>query len=655
MRTDNASKALVLPTFALSITGSLSLVISGELTTVMLMPGLAVFYGYYRLFQGKPPLDKYVIGTLSAITASMIYFDTYFITKLFLESIAHMTITFQAIKSFDLKEPWDYLQVYFMALLQLVITSELTYSPIFGLVFLVFLAIFISTIVVSHFIQEGTLGRFKLRRPLAYISGLVLLLAVVFFLVIPRVGGGLFGKKQQKGIKTVGFSGTVNFGSFGDVLEDQTIVFRADVSGRTLPLYWRGVALDSFDGVSWSETIKGRSRIAKTDNRFVIRSLTAPVTYQKIYLEPSDTEVIFGLGEIIGIDASVRYIEMDYQEGIYVPYKRNKRFEYAVYSIEGESNYPYSITKNRYLQFPEGIDRKRMIKFADSISSKEKAPLGKANLIDGYFTSRYKYNLKVKPPPAGVNPIENFLYNTKEGYCEYYATSMVLMLRSLGIPARIVTGYYGGDVNDIGNYIIVRQRNAHAWVEALIDNKWRRFDPTPLLDITDIQDAFALYTDSIRMFWYRYVVGFSSYDQRRLLDFISSPQIGDLGKSPVSIGKFSVPQYSIYIIIIALSALLIILLIRKKQKLSKETIAYLKFRTAVKKAGGDIGHDSTPDEVINSARSLGFDQEAVELIKLYEEARFGGRELDDSERRRIQRLASFHPNSPIKGTKVHGV
>ena len=121
-----------------------------------------------------------------------------------------------------------------------------------------------------------------------------------------------------------------------------------------------------------------------------------------------------------------------------------------------------------------------------------------------------------------MGPIEDFLFNTKKGYCEHYASSMVLMLRSLGIPSRVVTGFYGGEKNEYGAYLIVRKSNAHSWVEALTDGRWKRFDPTPTVAIMR-PSAVDLMLDSLQLNWSRYVVGFSFSDQREILRGLTMP------------------------------------------------------------------------------------------------------------------------------------
>jgi hypothetical protein len=135
-------------TAVLAFTGCISLVISGEVNPLMSLTGIGLFPGYYRFLRGMPCAPKWAISGCSVLTLFVFFFDALIISNDYFLAVAHLTITFQAIKSFDLKEPWDHLQVYFMALLQLIIISELIYSIAFGIIFIFFLIAFVSVIVI---------------------------------------------------------------------------------------------------------------------------------------------------------------------------------------------------------------------------------------------------------------------------------------------------------------------------------------------------------------------------------------------------------------------------------------------------------------------------------------------------------------------------
>src|SRR5512134_827696 len=145
-------------TAILALTGCLSLLITGEVNLLMCLGGLTLFPGYYRFFKGYPQASKRA-GAILAQAALLVFLaDASIISGDVFLAVAHMTITFQGIKSFDLKEPWDHLQVYFMSLLQLIIASELTRALAFGVIFIVFMILLVTAMVFSHFLKEGALG-----------------------------------------------------------------------------------------------------------------------------------------------------------------------------------------------------------------------------------------------------------------------------------------------------------------------------------------------------------------------------------------------------------------------------------------------------------------------------------------------------------------
>lgn len=619
-------------TAVLAFTGCISLIITGELNPVFLLPGLAVIPGYYRFLRGRPALPKWAIGGLSMAALTLLLFDALIVSADYFIAVAHMTVVFQAIKSFDLRDPWNHLQVYFMSLLQLVMTSELTISMVVGAVFIVFLLALIMAMVFSHFMQERTVHRVGFKRPLIFISIFAFVATAAFFVAIPRVKGGVWGRKSTAGIKSVGFSERVDFGSFGEVLLDSSVVMRVKLSGKRLPLYWRGLALDYFDGLSWKDTLKRRRRIYRTGGRFVLQSggQKEPAV-QKVFVEPMDTSVVFGLGEVTAVESGGRILLKNEAGALFLPEKSNRRFLYTVYSI------PYSEpAKNisKYLQIPAGMRRISTLSF--KVAGKGRADLERANMIDEFLKTDYKYSLTVNPPPPGMTAVEDFLFNSGKGFCEHYATAMVLMLRSMAIPARIVTGFKGGEENRYGDYVIVRQSNAHSWVEAVIDGVWRRFDPTPP-GAPEETMLFSLYLDALRMNWYRYVVGFSSKDQVMLIKSVTMPVF-----TVPEIRGIKVVVRPLYIVIIvAVFTLLVAVFLLPALKFERhplETKLYLRFRDRVRKKGGDIRASSTPSEVMREAVKLQMDENAVsEFIRMYEESRFGGVRMDS----RMKRIYRF--------------
>ena len=620
-------------TFVLAFTGCVGLVISGGIHLLMALPGIGLFPGYYRFLRGMPQASKWTIGAFSIITLIVFLTDALIISSDYFLAVAHLTIGFQAIKSFDLREPWDHLQVYFMSLLQLIIASELTYSLAYGAIFVFFLIAFVNAIIFAHFMKEGITVKAGLRRPITYISLLTLVITALFFVSLPRVHGGLWGKGYAKSIKTVGFSDTIDFGSFGNVKLDPTIIMRIELAGEQPgAYYWRGMSLDYFDGVSWKDTFRARSVVSKKDDRFSLRSFQAKgAVVQKIFLEPMDTDVLFGLGEIVAVEAETRALFTDAAKSLFLPAKKGKRFQYVVYSVRKEAEVAGDVSD--YLQVPEGIGK--VSQFAREIIGRTVNDIDKASEIERYLKINYAYSLSSRKPPAGVSPVDDFLFNSKRGYCEHYASAMVLMLRTIGIPARIVTGFYGGEFNEYGGYVLVRQSNAHSWVEAAVDGRWRLFDPTPPV-VEKGASAINYFLDMMRMKWNRYVVAFSASDQKEITRILSMPFRMPLLPA-LRFQRIEGLVYAGAFLVTGLSVFFLWKKIRFRRG-GFVTGRYMQLKNMMKKRGARISASSTPSEVVREGMRLGADKRIREFVALYEEHRFGGREMEGEMRTRYQKL-----------------
>jgi transglutaminase-like putative cysteine protease len=621
-------------TAILALTGCLSLLITGEVNLLMCLGGLTLFPGYYRFFKGYPQASKRA-GAILAQAALLVFLaDASIISGDVFLAVAHMTITFQGIKSFDLKEPWDHLQVYFMSLLQLIIASELTRALTFGVIFIVFMILLVTAMVFSHFLKEGALGKVRLRRPVIVIVALTMVFTSLFFIVLPRTPQRFIGKSHFRGIKTIGFSDKVDFGSFGDIKLDQTIVMRIQLNRAVPPpYYWRGKTMDYFDGISWRNTTQQKSRIFKFADEFLFFPYdrnTALV--QDVFLEPIDSDAVFGLAKIAAVNAETFSLTVGDDRDISMPGRFSKRVRYTVYS--DPSDHYTGKREGKYLQMPPGLTR--VSNLADAVTGKAATDEQRALLIESFLRNNYTYSLSTSQPPAGMSVIEDFLFGSRKGYCEHYAASMVLMLRSINIPARIVNGFYGGERNDYGNYLIIRQSDAHAWVEALIGNTWRRFDPTPAVTLQRPQTV-ALLFDSLKMQWTRYVIGFSFHDQKEILKKVTLPfRLKGLPHVQFSMLKTYIP--------VLLAVIVVCLIIYyglssfRSRRYGFVTASYLELRALLKKRGFRLTDSKTAGDIRDMTHSSCMAGAVHEFLRLYELHRFGKRQVTAEQKKQYARL-----------------
>lgn len=621
-------------TAVLALTGCVSLLLTGEMNLFMCAGGLSIFPGYYRFFMARAQASKCAAAVLAQAALFVFLADAFSITGDVFLAVAHMTITFQGIKSFDLKEPWDHLQIYFMSLLQLIIASELTRSLTFGVIFMIFMVLLVTAMVLSHFLKEGTLGRVRIRGPVFIIVVLTMISTLLIFVALPRTPLRFIGKSHMRGIKTVGFSDKVDFGSFGDIKLDQTVVMRIETAQEVSPpYYWRGIAMDYFDGISWRNTTRAKGRIFKTGSEFLLYPYDQTrVVEQRIYLEPIDSDVIFGLAKMTAVQVDTFSLLVDDAAGVTMPGKLSRRTKYTVRSdtttaLQGRR-------EGRYLQLPHNSEN--IVSLAKSITAGGSSDVQKASALEAFLKNNYAYSLSTSPPPANVSVLEDFLFSSRKGFCEHFASSMVVMLRGLGIPGRIVNGFYGGELNEYGNYLIIRQSDAHAWVEALIDGQWRRFDPTPEVAVQRPPDL-SLFLDSLRLHWTRYVVGFSSDDQKVIVRTLASPfTFRGLPRS----GLPGLRTVVLWALLAALVCGLFYAVLRhvRYRKYGFVTRTYLKFRALLRKKGVRVTAAMTAGDLLKASRNCGLGIEAEEFLRLYENHRFGGQEMPESVRQRYKTL-----------------
>jgi protein-glutamine gamma-glutamyltransferase len=620
-------------TAVLAITGCFSLLMTGELNPVMILSGVAILPGYYRFLKGMPPAAKWAIGTFSALTMLVFLADSILLSGDVFLAVAHLTIAFQAIKSFDLKEPWDHLQVYFMALLQLIIASDLTQALTFGFVFVVFMVLLVTAMVMSHFLKEGPLGTVKIRNPVLIISLCTLFMTALIFVVIPRTSYKMLGKSRAAGTQVTGFSEKVDFGAFGEIMPDSSVVMRVEMDKEIRPLYWRGLALDYFDGISWQNTADERTRLDRTGNGFLAGECDGRLlTEQKVFLEPISSEIIFGLARICTVRTEARSIFSDPGRSLYVRGKSSRRIHYSVYSSAYE---PYEgVRSPKYLQLPDGTEK--IADLARKITSGAASDEQKARSISEYLNNNYKYSLLNPQPADGLSPVEDFLFHSRKGFCEHFATSMALMLRTLDIPSRVLSGYYGGEKNEYGGYIIVRQSNAHAWVEALIGNQWKRFDPTPAGPQAAGPSSLVLLLDSIKLNWARYVVGFNSADQRNIVHGLSTP----FREKNLPVTKSVSLKFLFYSMSAAAMSIILFWLAHKIRARKYDLISrrYLSLKKLLGRKGIQIKQSMTPGEIKQAGLSLGLTEDLCEFLKIYEEHRFGQKPMQPETRGRYELL-----------------
>lgn len=254
--------------------------------------------------------------------------------------------------------------------------------------------------------------------------------------------------------------------------------------------YWRGYAFDRYDGRTWSASDDNLMPFsAGRSGRFVLdQDVPEPTFVQSFYIAQDMPNILWAGGTPVTIFFPARELALDVTGGIkvgqpltagtvYSVESTSQNFDPAVLRASG-TNYPDWI-KSRYFQMPETVTQ-RTRELAISITNGLTNNYDKVVAIRNYLTQNYPYDLYPPPQAPDMDAVDQFLFVDKRGVCEHYTSAMVIMLRSLGIPARFVVGYGSGDLNPLTGYYEVRANDAHAWVEVFFPGEeWVTFDPTP--------------------------------------------------------------------------------------------------------------------------------------------------------------------------------
>jgi hypothetical protein len=407
----------------------------------------------------------------------------------------------------------DYQGLVLIAVFVTVLSAAGAISVAFGLLLLAEFLIATVLLIVAQF--EGRVPHITR----GFYSAIVVsaLVSFVFafgvFFALPRWTLGYIKGSPALATQTTGFSKDVTI-TPGEVQQDNTVVMRVDPgkggSRLPLPAYISGMRYTTFSGKQWLvaaghlESLYASSGI----DSFVV-SDQQPDTLTTVYLEPTGTDVVFGLEHITGLRGQFQYLRRDAEGNLFTDATYYKTIRYDVSSLDQDTVPVDSLVArrpallDRYLQVPELSQA-----FRDVAARvvRGQTVRDKAQATRDYLLANYEYSLN----PTATS-IEDFIVNRHTGYCEHFATSMVLLLRVQGVHARLVSGFLATEWNKASGYLIVRARDAHTWVEVLDGNTWVRYDPTP----SSFQQVSLITNilDTVRMAWYRNVVTYDLASQ----------------------------------------------------------------------------------------------------------------------------------------------
>lgn len=546
------------------------------------------------------------IWTINVLSLTLLIMPVLsFSEDIIMPSVEALTIIL-AIRFLGKKTSREYLQIHLIALLLLGASTLFSISWFFlaRLILMVISTVF--SILLITFLKETrqeilTYENIKsLFKYAVFITLSAIPLSIFFFFILPRTPYPLLDIGFTKA-KT-GFSETVSLGYVSTIEEDSSVVMRIKMKKiKEENLYWRVITFDKFDGKKWYRTINSIKKLSPVSSK-------EKVTYS-IMLEPSTEQYLPVL---------------DFPENVYM---RNIVYEYpgvfkTSFIIDRTIRYDASsfitpgIKESEpdpvYLQIPYPFSQK-ITTLTEKITSglSDKYEIAK-NIMN--FLSNYRYSLKNLP--AGDNPLEDFLFYRKTGNCEYFATAMAVMLRIKGIPSRVVGGFKGGSYNNLGEYYLIRASDAHLWVEAWINGKWIRLDPSSSRQIRTAEPVIFMLIDYI---WNSIVLNYDVKAQIKLFKSIRYPKLGADKK----------------LFIVPLILLFIFVLFKIYRKISNKRLPLNKFFAIMKKYGYTRQKNQGLEEFVSSIEDAGIRVKAERFVKAYEEIYFMDRKFTKKETKKL--------------------
>jgi transglutaminase-like putative cysteine protease len=380
--------------------------------------------------------------------------------------------------------------------------------------------------------------------------------ASIMFLTIPRIGFGLFSQNRRGGLSMAGFSDQVTLGGHGTIKSDNTVVMRVKAdrpmaAREQVSLYWRGVAFDAYRGgrwqrsrvaprTAWKSTYAGpvleQYHMLYADHDASTRSLEERLedsTRQEIYLEPISEDVLFGASMPLRFEIATqpgprrsrpqetRNDEMRYPHATGMKYVVHSQVDRPAPERMRAAPAQLPTGYHPYLQVPPEIPQ-RVADLARTITEGATTHYDKAAALEAWLKNNLSYTVEMRSP-GEQEPIDFFLFSRKQGHCEYFASAMTIMLRTVGVPARNVNGFLGGEWNEYDEYIAVRARDAHSWVEVYFDGiGWVTFDPTPSSsgssegEVDGVTGRLRRFLDTLRFQWFQWVIEYDLHRQMSL-------------------------------------------------------------------------------------------------------------------------------------------
>jgi protein-glutamine gamma-glutamyltransferase len=482
-------------------------------------------------------------ATTAVTVAYAVFFlaDYFFLSHDFLSATVHLLFFLAVMKILTARTSRDYLYTAIIAFLELLAAALLSVNFNFVLFLSLYLLFAIAALTSgeirrssSHAEKVARSGtrRFAPRLALlaTLVTGGILAMTGGLFFILPRTAEAAFARLMAHRVYLPGFSNQVMLGEIGEIKTSTRAVMHIKIySAQTVrPLKWRGGVLTDFDGRRWSNPAPRLERVDLVHNHVTLVDMDSLVPGFRVNyhvdLEPLENDALFFAGTPETLDMRMRAIFRAEGSVYRLGHPMPQGLQYDAYSLL--EDYPETAppllpqpvlplaARERALQLPP-LDP-RIAPLARGFTAGALTDLERARAIEKRLRTGYGYTLEL-PERLVADPLAYFLFTRKKGHCEYFASAMAVLLRSVGIPARLATGFQSGIYNPVSDLWLIRAGDAHSWVEAWMPGRgWTTFDPTPpdpgIRDSLALMTRLTLYLDAAETFWQQWVV---TYDIER--------------------------------------------------------------------------------------------------------------------------------------------
>ena len=538
--------------YLLVLTGFGTLASTGALDfPAVVLVGFALLLRGYQLATQHPfTISARWLDYLTLFYIPIGLADYLLISRSFLSAVVHLLLFLMVVRLFSLQRPRDHYTLAALAFAMILGAAVLTVDSVFLFSFAAFLLVAVVTFVLmemKHSTTEANVSAHdpnteaphrRLATTLLATAPLLMVLILgggsfIFFL-LPRVSSRYLSAYSSANDISTGFSDRIQLGRIGQIQQSSAVVMHIQIDNDLQGAYdlkWRGVALTKFDGRVWSNPFEQREVRRATDGSYSLRSALAPTwptsgrkIHYRVLMEPIGTNVFFLAEKPASIAGNYHRLSTDAGGAVY-----NLDLDHPISRYEADSllaapdSEELRLTSNAvpggmesYLDLPP--TDLRISRLAEEITASTSTNYDRALAIEHYLKTHFGYTLEL-PRTLPRDPLAAFLFERKQGHCEYFASAMTVMLRTLHIPSRVITGFRTGEFNDLTGQYVVRASNAHAWVEAYFPGAgWISFDPTPAGGLSNRSNwsRLMLYVDAAASFWREWIVNYDINHQRQL-------------------------------------------------------------------------------------------------------------------------------------------